>query len=160
MDAVERLIADFRSSWAFTRGLTRAFVESTPENRFSFSPHERYGSIARQFRHVLQVTDLYTETIRSGKLSMPAKFARYAGSLHRKDLLAGFDRADRELDELLTNLATTEPTIYDFGGTAMTLGELFDVFIEHEANHHGLWSAYATIGGWPSPESWRDNWDL
>lgn len=161
MDGTEQVIVDFRSSWQFVRGLTRDFVEQTPQDRYAFSPHARFGSMDRQFRHVLQVTDLYTDALRSRVLSMPTKFARYGGSLDRDDLLAGLARADAELSAVVDELgAEAAAANYQFGDTAMGIGELFDVFIEHEANHHGLWSAYAAVGGWSTPESWRDAWDL
>lgn len=154
------LIEPFRETWAFTRTLTRSFIETTPADRWEFSPHPRYGSMARQFRHVVQVTDLYSDVLRRGRLTMDSKFARYDGSLDRDDLLAGLARSDDDLDSALTAAIAGGIESYEFGGEQMSLGVVLGVFIEHEANHHGLWSAYATLGGWETPDAWRANWDL
>jgi hypothetical protein len=32
--------------------------------------------------------------------------------------------------------------------------------IQHEAIHHGQWSVYASLAGFETPLSWRNEWGL
>ena len=89
---------------------------------------------------------------------MTTKQASYGDSLVRVDLLGGFERAGAQM--VVAAESTTERTRVDFAGQNMTRGEMFDVIVEHEADHHGLWSVYARLAGFATPNSWRDAWDL
>lgn len=160
MARFEETVEDFRKSWSFCRGLTRQFIEAAPLSAWDSRPHERYGTMARQFRHVVQVVDLYRSALENGHLVPQAKTASYSGSLQREDLLAGLDRADSAFDAALEAFVADGKESLMFGELEMSLGEFLHVCIEHEANHHGLWSVYAAYAGFDTPASWKENWDL
>ncbi len=70
--------------------------------------------------------------------------------------MAGLESKDHELRSILESLPN-EGDAYqvDFFGTLMSFNEFGHVLIEHEANHHGLWSMYAASAGFETPKSWR-----
>lgn len=154
-------IEDFRKTWAFVRSMTRSYIEAVPVEKWHFTPAPAYGPLCKQFRHMVWVSGLYNAALVDRVLDMAKKKASYGGSLERADLLAGLAAKDAELDGILTRLAAEPDGMrIDFFGTSMALGEFLHVLLEHEANHHGLWSLYANLGGFATPASWRENWGL
>jgi hypothetical protein len=80
--------------------------------------------------------------------------------MEREDLLQGLEAKDKELEVLLRDLQESADIQIDFFGTMMSLPEFLHVFIEHEANHHGMWSIYANMAGFPTPDGWQNDWGL
>lgn len=152
--------ADFRASWPFVRSLTVDFVAGAPAEAWDSRPALRYGTLAQQFRHVLQVTDLYRSGLETGALVPGSKQGSYSGSLDRQDLLAGLWRADAQLDSALTAFVDGPRETIGFGAQDISLGAFLHIITEHEANHHGLWSAYAAAADFTTPSSWQEAWDL
>lgn len=159
-DYTSKTIEDFRKSWEFVRGMTSAFMNLAPLEAYPTRPNSRYGTLAQQFRHMIQVTDLYRSALEQGQLVPEEKFASYSGSLERDQLLTGLERADRQFLRALEAFPVKGFLTIKFGDALISLGEFLDICIEHEANHHGLWSTYASHAGFETPESWRQTWDI
>lgn len=156
----DTVASDFRGTWQFVRALTIEFIQTAPADAWLARPHDRYGTLGQQFRHVVQVTDLYRSGLEARQLVPEAKMGTYSGSLERADLLEGIARADRDFDEALSLFVASEHDLIQLGGQPMSLGGFLDVCVEHEAMHHGLWSVYAAHAGFVTPRSWREIWDL
>lgn len=157
------IIEEFERSWAFARQLTHDFIQVVPADKWDCSPHPKYSALCKQFRHVIWVTGLYRDALASQELkSFETKKAHYAGGLGREEILAGLRQQDELLQELLTSLKQTG--IEDYGvkafGTTMGFTEFSHILLHHESNHHGLWSLYAALSGFPTPQSWKESWGL
>jgi uncharacterized damage-inducible protein DinB len=155
-------IEEFAGSWKFIRGMTHQFVESVPAQHWVSSPHPDYSSLAKQFRHIIWVTGLYTEALRNGKTDLALKKSNYAGSIDKSDIVRGLKDSDAKLEEILSALKSKDFSTYriEHFGCSMTFGEYTHVIIQHESLHQGMWALYAKVAGFPTPKGWKENWEL
>jgi uncharacterized damage-inducible protein DinB len=154
-------IDSFQPSWQHTRQLTYDFIAAVPEARWDWSPHPRYAPLNKQFRHVLCVQGVYVDGLRNRTTQFGAKHAHYTGTLDRDSLVSGLRHMDETLAAALAQIKVSGENDYviDFYGK-QKLGSYLNVFLHHEALHHGQWSFYATLGGFETPASWKLNWGL
>jgi uncharacterized damage-inducible protein DinB len=154
-------IETFRRSWGHARGLTYDFISAVPEGNWEYSPHPRYAPFNKQVRHLVCVQGVYIDGIRKRATDFGAKHSHYGGGLGRKELEAALREKDATLESLLAEIPPADEAGYliEFYGTN-TLAGYLNVFLHHEAMHHGQWSFYATLGGFPTPQSWQLNWGL
>ena len=105
---------------------------------------------------------VYLQGLREGVTDWGKKHAYYTGGLDRESLIKALREKD---EELLTALAAidaqgAESFSIDWYGSEINLTRYLSVWIQHEALHQGQWSFYATLGGFPTPQSWVVNWGL
>ncbi|MGB2693600.1 MAG: DinB family protein [Dehalococcoidia bacterium] len=151
-------IEDFRSHWEFVHGMTLAFAEEVPDERWEFSPHPRFAPFCKQLRHVVCVRGVYNDALVSGHADFSRKHEHYAGGLTRDDLVRALVE---QHEQLLAIVASPElnATIEAFG-RSFSFGEYTHVMIQHESIHQGQWSIYAALGGFETPLLWRLEWGL
>ena len=154
-------IDSFAPSWRHTRQLTLDFIAAVPDARWDWTPHPRYATLAKQFRHVLCVQGIYIDGLEHGRADFAHKHSHYGGPLERASLLAAFARMDERQQRALNAIRHAGEDAYtiEFYGT-QKLGSYLNAFLHHEALHHGQWSFYATLGGFETPLSWQVNWGL
>ncbi len=158
---MQRAIETFLPSWQHARGLTLDFIRAVPDSRLHWSPHRRYGTLAKQFRHLICVQGVYLDGLRGGTASFAAKHSHYAGPLERQALLDGLIAKDELLEQTLRAIpaASEEDFEIEFYGR-QKLRTYLNTFLYHEALHQGQWSFYASLGGFETPRSWQLNWGL
>lgn len=157
------VIEEFQRSWAFARQLTIDFIRCVPEAKWDFSPHEKYSPLCKQFRHMIWVTGLYRDALAGGEMKPCAsKKTHYSGGLQRQEILRGLEHQDKLLLEVLRSLKDGDLEGYRVKafGAEMGFTEFSHIMLHHESNHHGLWSFYAALGGFSTPKSWSDTWEL
>lgn len=157
------IINDFKKSWDFSRGMTLEFINELPENMWDFTPHERYAPLCKQFRHMVWVTGLYREAIETGEMrDCETKKEHYSGELDKQKILSGFEIENGKLMAALAKLQNLDLENYFVKafGLEMKFVEYTHVLIQHESTHQGLWSFYATLGGFKTPNSWQQNWGI
>ncbi len=154
-------IETFRPGWAHTRGLTYDFIREIPDERWESAPHPRYAPFHKQVRHIVCVQGVYIDGIRNRVTDFGKKHSHYGGPLDRDSLTAALREKDRLLEEVLDEIgpAGEEGHVIEFYGQ-MPLAAFLNVILHHEAIHQGQWSFYATLGGFPTPQSWQLNWGL
>jgi len=154
-------IYTFIPSWQHARGLTRDFIDVVPTDRWDWSPDPRYGTLSKQFRHMICVQGVYVDGLRRGVADFSSKHSYYGGTLGRAQLLDGLSCMDDALLEVLDSIREQDEDdwMIEFYGR-QPLGTYLNTFLHHEALHHGQWSFYATLGGFETPESWKLNWGL
>ena len=154
-------IETFLPSWQHARGLTRDFIRAVPDHRWHWSPHPRYGSMAKQFRHLLCVEGVYLDGLKNRVASFETKHSHYSGPLESQALLAALETMDVQLEQTLRAipLEAEEDFEVEFYGR-QKLRTYLNTFLYHEALHQGQWSFYATLGGFDTPRSWQLNWGL
>lgn len=158
---METAIQTFERTWEFVRQLTFDFIDAIPEDRFSFSPHERYGSFDKQIRHMVCVEGVYIAGLRDGTTDFGKKHSHYSGALDRSSLVAALSEKDADLAATLRGIEERgeEDMVIEFYGQ-QTLGGFLQVIITHESIHHGEWGVLATLAGFETPQSWKLNWGL
>ncbi len=158
------IIDDFVRSWEHARAMTYDFIDAVPASQWHFSPHPTCAPLAKQFRHMIWVSGCYNDGLENGVLDLSKKKTFYAGGLDRDEIVAGLRATDAELTRILRDVEATgvkdRRVELPFLGRAMRFGEFAAVVIRHESLHQGLWSLYARIGGFATPNSWQFNWDL
>jgi len=151
-------IEAFKGYWAWPHRMTVDFVNVVPEDKWEFTPAERFGPFSRQLRHVVCVRGVYNEALATGKADFSRIREHYSGPLTREALLTALNEKQQAFMNAL-NTFDTSKTI-DFSGAAFE----FDVFlcevVQHESIHHGQWSVYAAAGGFATPKSWQSGWKL
>jgi len=155
-------LAAFREAWADLRRLTYEFSEAVPAERWHATPHPAYAPFAKQLRHMVCVQGVYHQGLREGKVDFARKHEQYAGSLERAELLAALRAKDAELETILAGLGDrgAAELVVDFFGRTRSFTRYTAIMLQHEAIHHGEWSFYANLGGFPTPLGWKLNWGL
>ena len=154
-------IENFKRSWAHTRGLTHDFIAAVPDEHWQFSPHPRFATFAKQVRHLVCMSGVYGDGLRDRHCDFGRKHEHYKGPLDHDSLVAALREKDQQLDEVLAAITpeAEESYLIDFYGQN-PLGAYLNVFIHHEAMHHGQWAFYAALASFETPESWKLNWGL
>jgi uncharacterized damage-inducible protein DinB len=155
------VIDAFEPSWRHTRQLTLDFIAAEPAERWDWTPHPRYATLAKQFRHVLCVHGVYIDGLEHGRADFARKHSHYDGPLERDSLLQAFAWVDERQTRVLQAIRRQGEDDFsiEFYGN-QKLGSYLNAFLHHEALHHGQWSFYATLGGFETPLSWQVNWGL
>jgi len=158
---LKEIACELERSWNFSRGMTMDYVNCVPENFWNFTPHEKYSPLAKQFRHMIWVTGLYRDAIENQSMKpFSTKKTHYHGGLSKQEILEGFEKQNKEMIEALNRVKQHDEYSVKAFGSQMSISEFGHVILQHESNHHGLWSLYAKIAGFSSPSSWSDNWGL
>ncbi|MGE0174492.1 MAG: DinB family protein [Oligoflexales bacterium] len=154
-------IPSFLRTWQYLRSMTTSFIEHVPLSHWDFHPSSSHGPLCKQFRHMVWVSDLYRCALRDGKIDMVTKKQEYGGSTERSEILAAIKDRDVRLEALLSEekFLDVEYRI-DFFGTQMTVNEFTQTMVQHESLHHGMWSVYASLAGFPPPDGWKNDWGL
>ena len=111
-------IGNFKRSWAHTRGLTHDFIAAVPDEHWEFSPHPRFASFAKQVRHLVCMSGVYSDGLRDRRCDFGRKHEHYKGPLDRDSLVAALREKDRQLDEVLAAISpeAEESYVIDFYG--------------------------------------------
>ncbi len=160
----QKLVNDFKKGWDFARQMTIDFIKSVPEEKWSYSPHEKYSPLCKQFRHMIWVSGLYREALELGKVNddCSSKKAHYKGDLTRESILEGFRIEEEKMNYTFNKLSESNLDEYSVNawGSEMGFAEFVTVLIQHESTHQGLWSFYAKLGEFETPKSWQENWGI
>jgi uncharacterized damage-inducible protein DinB len=152
-------IVTFETGWAFIRGLTFEFIEAVSDDRWEFTPHERYAPFCKQVRHMVCVQGVYIAGLRDRATDFGRKHSHYTGPLDRASLVAALREKDEDLGSALREIPDEGDYTIEFYGTR-TLASYLSTIPQHEGIHHGQWSFYATLGGFETPPGWKLNWGL
>ena len=154
-------IENFKRSFGHARELTYDFIAAVPDEHWRFSPHPRFATFDKQVRHLVCVSGVYVDGLRNRVTDFGRKHEHYQGPLDRNSLVAALREKDGLLDEVLAAITpeAEESFVIEFYGPN-PLGAYLNVFLHHEAIHHGQWAFYATLAGFETPQSWKLNWGL
>jgi uncharacterized damage-inducible protein DinB len=152
-------IEDFKRNWAWVHRMTVDFVQAVPDSRWEYTPApEKFGSLARQFRHVVKGRGVYNAALVTRKVDWSSDAGRYSGALTRNALLGELDARQQEFLATLDTVDLEAPIYY--GDTAFTFDNFLCEVIQHESIHHGQWSVYAALGEFETPRSWQTGWKM
>lgn len=159
------LIREFKQSWGFLRSMTMDFIRAVPDDKWNFSPHPKFGTFARQIKHLVRVQGAYNKGFTDQKLDIREEhYSFYSGDSSRAALIEALIEKDQELTNVLQSIEGAEIESFKLELLPMNISlgfsEYCHIILQHEALHHGEWSLYAAFGGFQAPRSWKENWDI
>lgn len=116
------LIEDFRAYSALLNRMTTDFFEALPDDKWDFTPQPsgRFGTFARQLRHVVRARGVYNEALVERRVDWTRSREHYAGPLTRVALL---EALEHQQERLLRTLDGLDPEVeIDWGETPFTFG--------------------------------------
>jgi uncharacterized damage-inducible protein DinB len=157
-----KLIEEFENSWSYLRDMTDAFIKCVPETKWTYTHHDKFAPLVKQFKHIVKVYGCYIDAFKTRKLDMSKKGSMFEGAETRENILQALKAYDQQLKLALENLKSSGLEGYkvDVFGMSMGFSEYTHVLIQHEAGHYGLWANYAAFGGFETPPTWRSDWKL
>lgn len=156
----KEVIAQFEKTWFYNRQITMDFLDSIPDDKWNFSHHPKYASLAKQFRHMACVYGVYIDGFRHAAVDFSKKHSHYTGPLTKSEIRADLLAKDEELRGVLREMGdkAVEQFQLDFFGVNMSFTEYTHVLVQHECMHIGIWSNVAAFAGFELPEKWKSEW--
>ena len=135
------------AEWKYISDLTIKAVQSFPEDQWDFSPAPKFGSFAKQLRHVICCRGVFADGFLSHNVDFGKKHSFYSGPLLKDNLMEALQRS---ADDVRTALASLENQNLEefrsnYYGETMTFIEHFSAMTCHEALHRGEWQLYAAL---------------
>jgi len=150
---------DFLRRWQHERGMTREFLATMPDECLDLRPDASFSTVREQAAHLVECQGCYHAAFVGAPVDFRRKAEFTPAHADRDALLAALASMDDELERLLAALDADAFSI-DWFGNRIGFWEYCAVLLQHEALHHGQWSAHARLGGWEPPVGWILNWGL
>jgi uncharacterized damage-inducible protein DinB len=158
--AIPAELRQWAAEWKATRALTYDLLRSLPYAVMNFSPHEGFGTFARQIRHLGDIQACYLLALQTGTMDFAARPRQRALEQSREQIDGYLQALDAQLDELLQGM-TPQRLAASVAWEGKPVGVLAHLMrlLQHESLHHGMLAFYAKIADLPLPPSWRA-WSL
>ena len=132
------------------RDRTIEFLESVPEEKWSWKPHELLGSFGMQVRHMTTSQKSYIDGIKKGKIDFSNKEFNPEIETNKKAGLKRLKELDKELKELISSIEDDKDITFVDGvaGTSkVKIENILHYLIEHEFYHQGIFTCYGRLAG-------------
>ena len=132
------------------RGRTIKFLESVPEDKWTWSPGELLGTFGMQIRHMANSENCYIEGIKKKKIDFEQKTF---GKELEEDKRKAVEKLKELDDELLKAIESFNPeekiTFVDgvSGTSEEEIEDIINYLIEHEFYHQGIFTCYGRLAG-------------
>lgn len=158
----KQLVEEFQRTWSYTRKMTDQFIDCVPQDKLFFSHHAKFGSLLKQFRHIVGVYGCYIDAFKTRKMDLSKKKLKYSNLMSRLEIQNALQKYDTELTAILESLKSADLSNFkvNFFGQEMGFTEYTHVLIQHECAHFGIWANYAAFGEFETPEIWQSDWKL
>lgn len=155
------VIDDFVVRWTFVRGMTIEFLEFASDECLDFRPTDKFMTIREQAAHLVEVQAMYQFAFAGEEIDFARKSEFTPNGTDAASLVQALGKQDAVLHSHLDRLRD-DPDAFsiDWYGAELGLSGFGAVFIQHEALHHGQWTAHTALGGFPTPTGWILNWGL
>ena len=74
---MQEKIERFVEEWKEIRGKTLEFLESVPNDKMTWKPHELLGTFGMQLRHIIKSQEAYIDGIKRGRVDFSNKEFRF-----------------------------------------------------------------------------------
>src|SRR4051812_47075715 len=91
-----QVIEEFERSWEYTRKMTSEFIDCVPEEKWSFSHHEKFAPLHKQFCHMVKVYGCYVDATKNKTLDMKKKNSFYSAKGDRRSIQEALSNLDSE----------------------------------------------------------------
>jgi uncharacterized damage-inducible protein DinB len=154
------IIEQFEKSWFYNRQITMDFFEAVPAEKWDYSHHPKYATLAKQFSHMVRVYGVYIDGFLNQSVDFSKKPEHYSGPLLKDPIREAFKTMDaryKDTFEVLKQRGISDFRL-SFFGVNMSFTEYTHIIIQHECMHIGMWSTYAAFGEFELPDSWKNEW--
>lgn len=156
------VLDQIQSTWDYQRKVTSDYLDCIPADKWNYSHHDKFNTLAKQFRHMVCVYGVYIDAIKNKKIDFSKKKSFYSGALEKEPIKKALLEMDEKFSAELKNLQEQDLDKFtiDFFGQQMGIVEFSHVMVQHECVHMGIWANYAAFGGFETPKSWQNDWEL
>ncbi len=156
----QQVIEQFEKTWFYNRQITNDFLDVIPDDKWNYTHHPKYATLAKQFRHVACVYGVYIDGFKNQAVDFSKKHSHYTDSLNKSEIKLDLEKKDQELRSVFNELKKTGIDNFklDFFGISMTFTEYTHLLIQHECMHIGIWSNVAAFAEFELPDSWKSDW--
>ena len=143
----EYIIESALKEWEYASKQTKKSVEEMSAERWDFTPNEKFGSFAKQVRHVICCRGVFIAGFKGDKINFKNKPHFYSGPLSRIELVDALEKSTIWVVDALKGLAGKDLTKYtvDYYGDPLTFIENFSALTSHEGLHRGQWLLYKAL---------------
>jgi len=156
------VLDQIQNTWDYQRKVTNDFLDCIPDDKWNFSHHKKFNTLAKQYSHMVCVYGVYIDAIKNQKVDFSKKKSFYNGPLEKSPIKKALLEMDQKFTIELRNLLNKDLDKYtiDFFGQQMGIIEFSHVMIQHECVHMGICANYAAFGEFETPKSWQNDWVL
>jgi len=140
----------FIKDWKQIRGKTHEFLESLPEGKLKWKPHELLGTFGMQFRHMIVSQRAYLVGIKRGRIDFADKAFDKEWETSKRKIIAALKALDKELEILLSSINPKKEIIFIdgvHGESKESISRILQFLIEHEYYHQGVLTCYGRLAG-------------
>ena len=143
-------IQEFLKDWKQIRGKTLDFLQTMPQEKMTWRPHELLGTFGMQIRHIGKSQEAYIKGIKSGKIDFSDKKFDPEIEKSKEKALLHLKKLDEELIKTVSDANPEKEIIFIDG----VLGELhiplrtvLSYLTDHEYYHQGIFTCYGRLAG-------------
>jgi len=141
----------FLEEWKEVRGKTLEFLESVPEDKMNWRPHELLGTFGMQMRHIGKSQEAYINGIESGKVDFEDKSFDPDIEMNKDKALKRLRELDKKLIKLVEGINDVDKEIAYvdgvYGEHKVSLVVALGYLLDHEFYHQGIFTCYGRLAG-------------
>jgi uncharacterized damage-inducible protein DinB len=143
-------IQELLDDWKNIRGRTLKFLDSVPQEKWQWKPHELLGTFGMQVRHLGKSQEAYIRGLKAGKVEFTDKTFNPVFEKDKQKALSHLKKLDDELFAFLSSADPEKEIIFVDGVTGehnVPLKIIISWLIDHEYYHQGIFTCYGRLAG-------------
>jgi uncharacterized damage-inducible protein DinB len=143
-------IKDFKPDWNFVRGKTFEFLNSVPNEKWTWRPNDELGTFGMQVRHMIVSQEAYISGLQSGKVDFSKKDFDSEWENDKEKALAKLKKIDEELFKILETINENKEILFVdgiIGEKKIPASTVLDYMLQHEIYHQGIFTTYGRLAG-------------
>jgi len=143
-------IKEWSKEWHSMRARTIQFLESVPQEKWNWKPHDLLGTFGMQVRHMCVSQRSYIEGIKSGKIEFSKKEYDAEVEINKDKAMQWLKLLDQELLDLLDTIEPQQEIIFVDGVEGESKDPVITILSylkDHEYFHQGIFTCYGRIAG-------------
>ncbi len=148
---MDEKIKELLEEYQEIRERTIEFLESIPNEKWTWKPHKLLGSFGMQVRHMTTSQNSYIQGIKRGRIDFSSKEFNRELEVNKKLAIEKLKELDKELNQTIKSLKNHKKSITFVDGVAGTtevqIEEIIHYLMGHEYYHQGIFTCYGRIAG-------------
>lgn len=143
-------IQAFLKDWKQIRGKTLDFLQTMPQEKMTWRPHELLGTFGMQIRHIGKSQESYINGIKSGKIDFSDKKFDPEIEKNKEKALLHLKKLDEELVKTISDADPGKEIIFIdgvLGELRIPLRTVLSYLVDHEYYHQGIFTCYGRLAG-------------
>jgi uncharacterized damage-inducible protein DinB len=143
-------VSEFIKDWKTIRGKTYEFIETIPDKKMEWRPHEHLGTFGMQLRHIGVSQRAYIAGMERGKVDFADKNFKKEFETDKREAVEFLKGLDAELIVLLDSGGYKEEIEFHdgvYGVQRVPIEKVLSWLLQHEAYHQGVLTCYGRLAG-------------